>query len=42
MDDYLCKPFTLDALRTVLQRWLPAPAEAGDLDDRDSAIRHSA
>ncbi len=42
MDDYLCKPFTLDALRTVLRRWLPAPVEDDTLDDRDSNIRHSA
>jgi CheY-like chemotaxis protein/HPt (histidine-containing phosphotransfer) domain-containing protein len=24
MDDHLCKPFSLDALRAVLQRWMPA------------------
>ena len=27
MDDYLSKPFTLQSLRTVLERWLPSAAE---------------
>jgi HPt (histidine-containing phosphotransfer) domain-containing protein len=27
MDDYLSKPFTLQGLRTVLERWLPAADE---------------
>ncbi len=27
MDDYLSKPFTLDAMRAVLARWLPGPRE---------------
>ncbi len=29
MDDYLSKPATLDALRTMLGKWLPAHPEAG-------------
>ena len=28
MDDHLCKPFSLDALRAVLQRWMPADSPA--------------
>ena len=28
MDDYLSKPFTLDQLRTILHRWLPATPSA--------------
>ncbi|MBL8481709.1 MAG: PAS domain S-box protein, partial [Rhodocyclaceae bacterium] len=29
MDDFLCKPVMLDALRSVLAKWLPAQAGAG-------------
>jgi CheY-like chemotaxis protein len=50
MDDYLCKPFTLDALRQVLQRWLPRADGDGresDLpedhpEDQAGDVRHSA
>ncbi|GAB1722208.1 MAG: putative Hybrid histidine kinase [Nitrospira sp.] len=28
MDDYLTKPFTVNQLKTLLQRWLPTPAVA--------------
>lgn len=28
MDDYLSKPFTRDALRAVLQRWLPVTSDS--------------
>jgi len=31
MDDYLSKPLTIDALRQMLERWLPTgDARAGD------------
>jgi DNA-binding NarL/FixJ family response regulator len=30
MDDYLSKPFTVEALRAILARWLPRDIAAGD------------
>jgi CheY-like chemotaxis protein len=33
MDDYLSKPFTLEQLRAVLNRWVPETAAA--LTERD-------
>ncbi len=42
MDDYLAKPFTREALRSVLMRWLPAVAGRGAADNdapRDGAAR---
>jgi len=29
MDDYLSKPFTRDALKGMLERWLPADSRSG-------------
>jgi CheY-like chemotaxis protein len=45
MDDYLAKPFTREALRGVLIRWLPAVAGRGAADNdapRDDAPRDGA
>ena len=42
MDDYLGKPFTLDSLRQVLMRWLPAHAEAGAGQDRPEPVARTA
>jgi len=42
MDDYLGKPFTLDSLRQVLIRWLPAHPEAGAELERPESIARRA
>ncbi|MGB5623678.1 MAG: two-component regulator propeller domain-containing protein [Gammaproteobacteria bacterium] len=42
MDDYLGKPFTLDSMRQVLMRWLPAHAEANAAQDRPEPVKRRA
>jgi CheY-like chemotaxis protein len=39
MDDYLSKPLTFEALRTVVQRWLPPGTLADDSSDTGSSLR---
>jgi PAS domain S-box-containing protein len=41
MDDYLSKPFRIDDLRAVLERWLPKPPRASELDGIDGMTENT-